>query len=699
VDRFGVAEPYIARQGMTGDRLVIQLPGVDDPKRVKEIIKSTAFLEFRLVDQRSGDQPAESREELLARYGGTLPEDVEVLAQDIEDDRHRVTGQRMWALERRQVITGRDLRSAEQDRGQFGEPVVGFKLNAEGARQFGRVTGENVGRLLAIILDGKVQTAPRINSRITDAGIIEGSFTLQEVQDLVIKLRSGALPAGIEYLEERTVGASLGQDSIRKGLNAGAVALVVTVVAMFAVYSLTGLNAVAALGLNVLVLFGILTGFAGLAPRATLTLPGIAGIVLTIGMAFDANVLVFERIREELKAGRAVRSAIEAGFGKALSAIVDSNITTVVAALFLFAFGTGPVQGFAVTLIAGIVATMFAGVFFSRWLFDAIAQWRQRSDRMAIWGLRFPPTSFDFMKYRKLWVAISLAVIVGGMAAIFVHGRLNFGIDFVGGTQLIVRFPREPQIEEVRSVLGAAGQGDAQIQRYGEAADNEVLVRAPVQAGSEEGSGGAVVGALKARYPDAEVLSTENVGAQVGSELRRKGLLAVVFSMVGMLVYIWLRFELRFGVGSLAALVHDVLVTLGLFAFFGFEFNLTTIAAFLTLVGYSVNDKVVVFDRVRENLRKMRREPLIKVLNLSLNQTLSRTILTGGTTLAACLALMILGGEVLRGFAFILFAGVVVGTYSSIYIASPFALLWEQVFGRQARTARATGEALSKKAS
>ena len=699
VDRFGVSEPYIARQGLAGDRLVIQLPGVEDPDRVRELIKSTAFLEFRMVDGRSGDRPAATREELLARYGGALPEDVEILPEDIKDPNNRVIGQQFWALEKQRVITGRDLRSAAPDRGQFGEPVVRFDLNAEGARQFGRVTGENVGRFLAIALDGKVQTAPRINSRITDSGIIEGNYTQEEVQDQVTMLRSGALPAGIEYLEERTVGASLGQDSIDKGVKAAFVAMVLTILAMFAVYSLTGFNAVAALGLNVVVLFGALTGFAGLLPRATLTLPGIAGIVLTIGMAFDANVLVFERIREELKAGRAVRSAIEAGFGKAMSSIVDSNITTMVAAGFLFAFGTGPVQGFAVTLFIGICATLFAGVFFSRWLFDAIAQWRTRSDRLAIWGLRFPATNLDFMKYRKIWVAVSLAVIAAGLTAIFVHGKLNFGIDFAGGTQLILRFPEEPQVDEIRQVLAAAGQGDAQIQRYGEAGEHEVLIRTPIRPGTEEGSGEQVVTALKSRFDDFEVRSTENVGPQVGSELRKKGVLAVLFSMVGMLVYIWLRFELRFGVGALMAVVHDVLVTLGLFAYFGFEFNLTTIAAFLTLVGYSVNDTVVVFDRVRENLRKMRREPLVKVLNLSLNQTLSRTILTGGTTLTACVALMILGGEVLRGFAFILFIGVIVGTYSSIYIASPFTLLWEQYLGRQARSGRATAPALSKKAS
>ncbi len=681
IDTFGVSEPVIQRQRGT-DRILIQLPGVDDPERVRKLIKNTAFLELRLVDQRAGSAVG-SREQLEALYGGRIPEDVEVLPQDQRDAEGRLTGQTFWAVEKKRLITGRDLRTAAGTQDDFGQPIVSFSLTPEGARQFGKATGESIGRLLAIVLDGKVQSAPVIRDRISDSGQISGSFTQQEVTDLATSLRSGALPAGIESLEERTVGASLGADSIKKGLSAGLVATLLTIVTMFLVYRLTGFNAVAALALNVVLLFGGLAGFG-----AVLTLPGIAGIVLTIGMAFDANVLVFERIREELKAGKTVRSSIEAGFGKALAAIVDSNITTLVAALFLFQFGTGPVKGFAVTLTVGIIATMIAGVVFSRWLFDAIGERKARSDKLSIWGLTLPPTSFDFMKTRKLWVGISAAVIVLGLIGILFLSGLNFGIDFTGGTQLVVKFKSAPQADDIRSVLAAQGLGDATIQRIGTAEENEVLIRTPVKEGSEEGTANTVTTALRSQFQDFEVRSTENVGPQVGSELRRKGILAVVFSMIGMLFYIWARFELRFGVGALMAVVHDVLVTLGLYAFSGLEFNLTTIAAFLTLVGYSVNDTVVVFDRVRENMRKTPNKPLIDVMNLSLNQTLSRTILTGGATLTACLALMFLGGEVLRGFAFILFVGVVVGTYSSIYIASPFALLWEERFGAGATSER-----------
>ncbi len=380
VDQFGVAEPVIARQGLDSERIVVQLPGVDDPERVKRLIKNTAFLEFRLCVYPEVGGGTATREEILGRYGGRLPADVEILPQDIRDpSTGRVVAQSFFALEARRVITGRDLKSASPSRGQFGQPVVQFMLTAEGAQRFGKATGENVGRGLAIVLDGKVVSAPRINSRITDSGIIEGSFTDQEVQDLVTTLRSGALPAGITYLEDRTVGPSLGQDSIESSLKAGLLSALCVVLSMLIIYKLSGVNALIGLGLNVVLLFGALAYF-----DATLTLPGIAGMVLSIAMAVDANVLIFERIKEEMRAGRSVRGAIDAGFSNALSSILDSNITTLIAALFLFQFGTGPVRGFAVTLSIGILGTLFCGIFVSRWLFDLTYSARPQARSISI---------------------------------------------------------------------------------------------------------------------------------------------------------------------------------------------------------------------------------------------------------------------------------------------------------------------------
>jgi preprotein translocase subunit SecD len=380
VNAYGVAEPVITPQP-DQERIIVQLPGVDDPERVKDLIQSTSFLEFRLVDWPDPDTGgASSREEVQAHYGGRLPAGIEVLIEDVRSpDTDELVGERYWAVEATSVITGRDLKNARPGVGDFQQPVVNFTLSPDAGDRFGQATGENVGRGLAIILDGKVVSAPRINSRISDQGMIEGQFTQQQVQDLVTTLRSGALPAGIEYLEERTVGPSLGQDSIEQGLRAGLIGGALVVLVMLIVYKGTGINAVVALSLNVVLVFGALAYFG-----ATLTLPGIAGIILTIGMAVDANVLVFERIREELHRGRTVKSAIASGFEKARSSILDANITTLIAALFLFQFGTGPIRGFAVTLTVGIFSSIFTALFVSRWIFDLVISRPGRVERLSI---------------------------------------------------------------------------------------------------------------------------------------------------------------------------------------------------------------------------------------------------------------------------------------------------------------------------
>jgi preprotein translocase subunit SecD len=379
VDAFGVTEPVIQRQGLGSNRINVQLPGVDDPERVKELIKNTALLEFRFVAF-PPQGAASSEEEILGNYGGTLPPDVELFEQELRgEDGTTVVGTAYLALESRRIITGRDLRTARSGLGQFNEPVVRFFLSKEAGRVFGEATGANVGRRLAIVLDGKVRSAPEVRGRITDQGVIEGQFTQTEVEDLVTVLRSGALPAAIVYLEERAVGPSLGQDSIDQGTRASLLGGALVLVLMLLAYKLSGINAVLALVINVLMVFAAMAYFG-----ATLTLPGIAGIVLTMGMAVDANVLIFERIKEEVKTGRTVKAAIAAGFGKAWSAVLDTHVTTLIAALFLFQFGTGPIRGFAVTLSVGILASLFTAVFTSRWLFDLVLARRARAERLSI---------------------------------------------------------------------------------------------------------------------------------------------------------------------------------------------------------------------------------------------------------------------------------------------------------------------------
>ncbi len=354
IDQFGVAEPLIQRQG--SERIIVELPGVSDPDRVKGLIKVTAVLEWKLV--KAG--PAPDEETLLKDFGGTVPEDAEIVRGDASRGEAG-----LFLVNRVASVSGKDLRMVRRSVDEWNNPAVSFSLNAEGSRRFEKVTGENVGRQLAIILDGKVQSAPSINQRISGDGIIQGRFTVEQAEDLVVVLKAGALPAGIRYLEERTIGPSLGADSVRQGLMAGLVAVILIMTFMVFFYKLSGLNAVAALIMNVVILFGALGYF-----KATLTLPGIAGIILSIGMAVDANVLIFERIKEERAAGKNVPSAIELGFSRAFSAIFDSNLTTIITAIFLFQFGTGTIKGYAVTLIIGLVANMFTAVWVSHIIFD-----------------------------------------------------------------------------------------------------------------------------------------------------------------------------------------------------------------------------------------------------------------------------------------------------------------------------------------
>ncbi|MBN2246993.1 MAG: protein translocase subunit SecD [Candidatus Aminicenantes bacterium] len=369
VDELGLSEPTIQRQG-TGERIIVELPGVENPERVKNIIKTTAFLEWRLV--RGG--PAPDRETLLQEYNGEIPEGMEVLRGDIQN----FSGN-YYLVDRVAPVTGNDLRNARRSTDEWNNPAVSFTLKPDAARRFGTFTEENINKPLSIVLDGRIQEVANIGERITDQGIIHGSFTIERAEDISLVLRAGALPATIKFLEERSIGPSLGADSIRQGLTSIIIALVLILIFMVFYYRLAGLNAVGALILNIIILMGALAYF-----KAHLTLPGIAGIILTIGMAVDANVLVFERIREELAQGKSVLSSIASGFSRAFRTILDANVTTIIAAIFLFQFGTGPIRGFAVTLIIGITASMFTAVFVSRLIFDLTHNKKKKRDKLSI---------------------------------------------------------------------------------------------------------------------------------------------------------------------------------------------------------------------------------------------------------------------------------------------------------------------------
>ena len=545
-------------------------------------------------------------------------------------------------------------------------------MTSDGAKSFGRLTGANIDRRLAIVLDGKVQSAPTIQSRITEAGRITGRFTRQEANDLSIVLRAGALPAPIILEEERTVGPSLGKDSIHAGLTAMIAGTLLVVLFMVGYYWTAGAVAVIALGLNFLMILGSL-GYLG----ATLTLPGIAGMLLTLGMAVDANVLIYERIREELAAGRPLRLAVDAGYEKAFSAILDSNVTTVIAAGFLYGFGTGPIRGFATTLIAGLIASMFTAIFVTRVVFDLLINAGViKSLPMAN---LIKVANVDFIGKRKICYAVSLAIIIAGAVAFVRRGDQRYGVDFTGGLVQEYRFTQPKSADDLRNALDKAGVKEAVIQEFG--SPTEWLIRTPDDQPAEiQKTMTATQQAFQAAFPDSnpEVVRSESVGPTVGRILRQKAMMAIIWSMLGILAYVAIRFRhFDFGLAGVLALAHDVIVAAGAMALTHRAIDLTTVAALLTIAGYSINDTIVIYDRVRENLHAARKKvDLAQIINLSVNQTMGRTILTSLTVIVQTMALYFFGGEVLRDFSFCLLVGFISGVYSTVYIASAFVITW-----------------------
>jgi len=656
IDQFGVREPLIQRQG--ADHILVQLPGITDRERALKLIGQTALLTFQLV--------AESPRLLDQALDGQAPAGF-ALAEDEAGT--------PYLLETEGALTGGILSDAYVEAGELGLPEVSFRLNREGARAFGRLTGANVNRRLAIVLDGVVQSAPVIQSRITDAGRITGQFTRQEAHDLAIVLRAGALPAPIMIEEERTVGPTLGRDSIRAGVTATAVGGVFIVAFMAGYYLLAGLVAVGALILNLLLILGGLGYF-----QATLTLPGIAGMILTLGMAVDANILIFERIREELRAGRPLALAIDAGYDKAFSAILDSNVTTLIAAVFLYWFGTGPIRGFATTLSIGILASMFTAIFVTRVVFDFL---------LSLGALKRLPmlhligqTRFDFLGKRRLCYAASFLVVAVGVASFVMRGNERYGLDFTGGLLQEYRFTQPAGADALRATLGKVGLGDAVIQQFG--SPTEWLIRTPDDTDAEiEQTTALTREALTSDYGEAnpERLRLERVGPTVGKILQQKAWLAIGWSLLGIMLYVAVRFKhFDFGAAGVVALIHDVVVAAGALCLLGRSIDFITVAALMTIAGFSINDTIVIYDRVRENVRTHRKLALAELINLSVNETLARTLLTSLTVIFEVLALYFFGGEVLRDFSLCLLVGFISGVYSTVYIASAVVVTWRKLF-------------------
>lgn len=655
VNELGTTEPIVQRQG--NDRILVQVPGLEDPERLKEILGQTAKLTFQMVDQSVPVQEAIS---------GRPPAGDTIM---YSKDEPPVP----YLIENRVIVSGENLVDAQATFDQrTNEPVVSFRFDAKGAARFGQATQQNVGKLFAIILDNHVISAPQIREPILGGtGQISGNFTPQSASDLAVLLRAGALPATLTVVEERTVGPGLGQDSIQAGKMSSIVGSVLVVVFMAVAYGLLGWIANIALVANVAMIVAVLTMVG-----ATLTLPGIAGIVLTIGMAVDSNVLIYERIREERRSGRSVVQAIDSGFARALATIVDSNLTTLIAAVVLFFLGSGPVRGFAVTLAIGILTTLFTAFTLTRWLTSEwLRRWRPKEIPKGYFRLVPEVTRIPFMRIRLQAFVVSILLCVGSVTLLFTHG-LNLGIDFTGGTLIEVRAKSgEADVGDIRSRLSQAGIGEVQVQGFGEGTD--ALIRIGVLPDSGEEAGNVVVQKAQASLAsDYDIRRTELVGPTVSGELAWTATLGTLAAMVGILIYVWVRFEWQFAIGSITATINDVLLTLGFLSVTQLQFDLSTVAAILTIVGYSLNDTVVIYDRVRENLRRFKKMPLGQLLDLSDNEMLARTVMTSVTTFLALLALFLLGGEVIRSFVASMLFGVFIGTFSSIFIAAPVLILF-----------------------
>ncbi len=598
----------------------------------------------------------------------------------------------------RAALGGDVIVDASQDYDQNGGIAVDMQMNAQGAKIWKRLTGESIGKQIAIVLDDYVYSFPVVNGEIPNgrSSITGGSMDLNEAVDLANILKAGKLPAPARIVEEAVVGPSLGKEAVTDSMNSFILAFILVLAYMIVFYNRAGIVANIALVANMFFIFGVLASLG-----AVLTLPGMAGIVLTLGMAVDANVIIYERIKEEIRAGKGLALAISDGYKNAYSAIIDGNVTTLLTGVVLYIFGTGPVQGFATTLIIGIISSLFTSIFISRIIFAWMLNTKKKINFSSKATANFlSQTAINFINYRYKAYIFSGILIIISIGSLVTKG-LNFGIDFKGGRTYVIRFDRDIDTEKARQALTAEFDGNSpEVKTFGSAAqikvttkylidDNSIDVDSIIQVKLHNG--------LKSFYynkidyydfsSDSEgeakllgILSSQKIGPTIAYDIRNKAYLAVFFALIMIFIYVAVRFnKWQYGAAGVIALFHDTIITVGLFSLFygilpfSMEIDQAFIAAILTIIGYSINDTVIIFDRIRENTRLFPKHSLKSNINNGLNSTLSRTLNTSGTTLVVLLVIFIFGGEVIRGFIFALLIGVLIGTYSSVFTASPIA--------------------------
>lgn len=671
LDKSGVTEPEL--KGITSTDISIRMPSVDegDKTGIRSTIRDAAKLQFYLVSQNDA--------QLVQQYESNpaFVNPPDVIRKEIVEERNGEEYTRTVFLERTPApIRGEDIKSAFATADEFGRWLISMSFNERGAVAFGEVTGANVGRRLAIVLDDTCYSDPRINGAITGGNAqITGSFTLEEAKRLAGVISSGNLPVSIDISSEFGTEPSLGADSVHSGLFAGLFGLAIVLIFMVAYYRFCGLVADVALLVNTLLVLGTMAILS-----ATITMPGIAGMVLTVGMAVDANVLIFEHIREELNKGCAVENAIRSGYSGAFGAIFDSNLTTLLTCWMLYIFGSGTVQGFAVTLAFGVVASMFTALFMTRAIFDLFLHngWLKKITMSEMKFLR--NADYDFVKYMKPAVILSVALAAVSLIGICARGGSLMGIDFAGGTQITYSCDgQDPQVAQVRQYLADKGYGNAKVgYKRGQSGNTELEIVVPQL---RDETPDLFSSALDAKFPECKLTQSSiyQVGPSVGSKFRSDSFKAAFFSFVLACLYLAFRFQWMYGVAAVVAVVHDVLVSAGIFFLvFRGELSLTTVAGFLTIIGYSLNNTIVIFDRIRSEAEKHTELTYGQLINSAINATLSRTILTTLTTLFVVITLMIFGGGVILDFALVMLFGLICGTFSSLFISTAFIRRWHK---------------------
>ena len=670
-----IFESEIAPAGGRFVSLKAPITSKDEKAQLKDLLSMSAKLHFRLVHKDNAklvEQMLRDPRHFVTPVGYELMEISEFTRGKKAHVQH-------YFVEKRWQMDGKGIVEARAVRDEYNRRKIVFKFDSASAKTFGDVTEKYLHRQLAVVLDGKLYTAPTIQSPIkAGSGEITGQFSDEEVNNIANALQSGSFPFMIRVDSVYDVDPTLGADNVASGVSAGIYAMLAVVIFMVGYYLLAGVVAVIALALNVVLVLGALAAF-----DATLTLPGIAGIILTIGMAVDANVLIFERIREELAKGKNLESAVEAGYGRALSAVLDANLTTLFTGIILYAAGSGAVKGFAVTLSIGIITSLFTALFVTRLIFDYLLRLGLR--KLPMMQLLKNP-HFDFLGMRKVSFALSGVLIVGSLVLMAVKGSDMFGVDLVGGTVVVYDYREQVPQQKIADALNKAGFPKARIayKVNSAGADSrklEIMVRdAAGLDKSNQTPGARIQQALNKAFPTLKLSGGQEntVGGLIGAKFSQSAIIALIASMIGMIIYISLRYEFAYAMAGIIALVHDVVIGVGIFLLLGQQVTLTGIAAVLTIIGYSINDTIVVFDRIREDLHAKDGSTYFAIINRSINQTLNRTLLTSITTLLVVVMLLIFGGMAIQDFVLLMLLGVVIGTYSSVFIASPIVALWHR---------------------